>query len=184
MATKLEEPLTASQTTHVQDMPPMEVVTEGIPAREHIEVPPAVQAAPAAAERGPRMLAWALAGVVGLLLVVAGLFAMAQYSTTDAQDLHMGLAPQAWQDYRAGERASMTPLRQGLTPPAWLDYRAGERAAAPAPLLMSSTFMNWQGPGSLAWQDYRVDERASTTSDHMGLPSRAWQEQRSGEQVG
>ncbi len=37
MATKFEKPLEASQVTPVADMPPLEVVTEGIPAQEHLE---------------------------------------------------------------------------------------------------------------------------------------------------
>ena len=53
MATKFEKPLEASQVTPVADMPPLEVVTEGIPAQEHIEAPPTAQpeAAPVAPER-------------------------------------------------------------------------------------------------------------------------------------
>ncbi len=44
MATKFEKPLKASQVTPVADMPPLEVVTEGIPAQEHVESPPMVAA--------------------------------------------------------------------------------------------------------------------------------------------
>ena len=40
MSTKVEKPLEASQLTHVADMPPLEVVTEGIPPQEHIGLPP------------------------------------------------------------------------------------------------------------------------------------------------
>jgi hypothetical protein len=77
MITKLEKSPVASQTTHVADMPPLEVVTEGIPLKEHIEFPAAAQVEPLPEVRQGwgRMWAWALAGVMGLLLVVAGVFA-------------------------------------------------------------------------------------------------------------
>ena len=119
MATKFEKPLEASQVTHVADMPPLEVVTEGIPAQEHIEAPPTAQpeAAPVTPERRRHTLAWALAGAIGFLLVVAGIFAFTQNSPTSTPDLHMGLTPQAWQEFRAGERASTTPFHMGLTLP-------------------------------------------------------------------
>jgi hypothetical protein len=131
MSTKVEKPLEASPLTHVADMPPLEVVTEGIPPQEHIGPPPVAQpeAPPAAPEHRRSWFAWALAGVIGLLLVVAGIFAVTQYSSPSTSDLHMGLTPQAWQEYRAGERASTTPFHLGLTLPAWLAYRAGERAS-------------------------------------------------------
>ena len=45
MTTKFAKPLEASQMTHVADMPPLEVVTEGIPAQEHME--PAARGPPA-----------------------------------------------------------------------------------------------------------------------------------------
>ena len=84
MSTKVEKPLEASQLTHVADMPPLEVVTEGIPPQEHIGPPPVAQpeAPPAAPEHRRSWFAWALAGVIGLLLVVAGIFAVTQYSST------------------------------------------------------------------------------------------------------
>lgn len=132
MATKFEKPFEASQLTHVEDMPPLEVVTEGIPTQEHIEFPPTVQPAaapPVTPERRGRMLAWALVGVMGLLLLVAGIVRLAQSPTTDLADLHMGLTPQAWLEFRAGERVSPTPVHMGLTLPAWQEFRSGERIA-------------------------------------------------------
>ena len=90
MTTKLEKPPAASRTTNVAEMPPLEVVTEGIPAMEHIESAPAAQVEPplpVGREGWGRMLAWALAGVLGLLLVVAGVFAFTQYSSTGDPDL-------------------------------------------------------------------------------------------------
>ncbi len=121
-----------------------------------------------------RPLAWALAGVIGFVLVVAGIFAMTQYSATGTPDLHMGLSPQAWQEFRAGERASTTPFHMGLNADAWRAHRSGERAvAALAPM----------GLTSQAWQEFRAGERASTTPFHMGLNADAWRDYRSGEQV-
>lgn len=88
MATKVEKPLEASQLTHVADMPPLDVVTAGIPDREHLELPPsAPPAPPVARERRGMMWAWALAGVMGLLLVVAGVFAFTQYSSPGDSEL-------------------------------------------------------------------------------------------------
>jgi len=178
MATKFEKPLEASQVTPVADMPPLEVVTEGIPAQEHIEAPPIAQpqAAPIAPERTGRPLAWALAGAIGFLLVVAGIFAFTQSSPTNTADLHMGLTPQAWQEFRAGERASTTPFRMGLTLPAWLEFRAGERAMAPV--------LTHMGLTPEAWLEFRAGERAmAPVLTHMGLTPEAWLAYRTGEQV-
>jgi hypothetical protein len=178
MATKFEKPLQASQVTPVADMPPLEVVTEGIPAQEHVESPPMVQPVAAPVEREPRSrpLAWALAGVIGFVLVVAGIFALTQYSATGTQDLHMGLTPQAWQEFRAGERVSTTPVHMGLTLPAWQDLRAGERAVAPV--------LTHMGLTPQAWSEYRAGEQAvAPVLTHMGLTPEAWLAYRSGEQV-
>ena len=132
MATKFQKPVDASQMTHVADMPPLDIVTEGIPAQEQLELPPtAPPAPPVAAEGRWRKLAWALAGVMGLLLVVAGIVGLARTASTDIAALHMGLTPQAWQEFRADERASTTPFHMGLTADAWRDLRTGERAGAP-----------------------------------------------------
>ena len=89
MATKFEEPNRASEMTHVTDMPPLDVVTEGIPPQEHIELAPPdqVEATPAVRDGRRRMWAWALAGALGLMLVVAGIFAFTQYSSTGESDL-------------------------------------------------------------------------------------------------
>jgi hypothetical protein len=178
MATKFEKPLEASQLTHVADMPPLDVVTEGIPAQEHLESPPTVQpeAAPIAPERRGRVFAWALAGVMGFLLVVAGILAFRPDSSTGTTDLHMGLTPQAWQEFRAGERVSTTPFLMGLTLPAWQEFRAGERAVAPVLTHMGLTLP--------AWQEFRAGERAvAPVLTHMGLTPQAWQEFRAGEQA-
>ena len=178
MATKFEKPIEASQMTHVADMPPLEVVTEGIPAQEHIEVPPTAQpeVAPVAPEHRRHTLAWALAGAIGFLLVVAGIFAFTQSSPTDSADLHMGLTPQAWQEFRAGERASTTPVHMGLTLPAWQEFRAGERAMAPV--------LTHMGLTQEGWLEYRGGEQAGApVLTHMGLTPEAWLAYRAGEQM-
>ena len=175
MATKFEKPLEASQLTHVADMPPLEVVTEGIPAQEHVETPPTAQpeGAPVVGKPG-HTLAWALAGVIGFFLVVAGIFALTQSSSTDSSALPMGVTPQAWQEFRAAERASTTPVHMGLNVDAWREYRSGERAgAALAPM----------GVTTQAWQEFRAGERVSATPVHMGLNVDAWRDYRTGEQV-
>jgi uncharacterized protein YaiE (UPF0345 family) len=171
MATTIEKPREASQATPLEHLPPLHTTTEGIPTREHVTTEPS--AAPARERR--TWWAWALAGVVGLLLVAVGVFAlMPQQATTG---LHMGLTPEAWQQYRAGERASI-PLAgpMGLTAAAWGDYRAGERATARQ---ASSTM----GLTTQAWQEYRAGERATTAPTQMGLTLPAWQEYRAGERA-
>ena len=104
MTTKFAKPLEASQVTHVADMPPLEVVTEGIPPQEHVELTPAaqVEAPPEVRDGRGRMWAWALAGVMGLLLVVAGVFTFTQLSSTGTSDL----TPPAGQAFPTAETAS------------------------------------------------------------------------------
>jgi hypothetical protein len=115
MATKVEKPLEASQLTHVADMPPLDVVTAGIPDREHLELPPsAPPAPPVARERRGRMWALALAGVMGLLLVVAGILAFTQYFSTG--DLDLAVVPPVGSD--VGEPASELPYSGLLEGPA------------------------------------------------------------------
>ena len=108
MATKFEEPLRASETT-------LEVVTEGIPPQEHIEfAPPAqVEAPPVVREGRGRMLAWALAGAMGLLLVVAGIFAFTQYSSTGGSDLNV-IPPPVSQEIPADVPDRPVPARTTL----------------------------------------------------------------------
>ena len=123
-----------------------------------------------------RPLAWALAGAIGFLLVVAGIFAFTQSSPTNTADLHMGLTPQAWQEFRAGERASTTPFHMGLTLPAWQEFRAGERAMAPV--------LTHMGLTPEAWLEYRAGEQAGApVLTHMGLTPEAWLAYRAGEQM-
>ncbi len=178
MATKFEKPLEASQMTPVADMPPLEVVTEGIPAQEHIEAPPTPSRRPPRSRRSARghTLAWALAGAIGFLLVVAGIFAFTQSSPTSTADLHMGLTPQAWQEFRAGERASTTPFHMGLTLPAWQEFRAGERAMAPVLTHMGLTLR----PGR---SSAPASGPMAPVLTHMGLTPEAWLAYRTGEQV-
>ena len=103
MATKFAKPLEASQTTHVADMPPLDIVTEGIPAQEHLGPPPVAppEAPPGAPERR-RWFAWALAGVIGALLVVAGIVAVWQYSSPSTSDLQTGPRPAGRAGVRCG----------------------------------------------------------------------------------
>ena len=198
MATKFEKPQ-ASQETPLEAMPPVRVTRVGIPAEEHIEAPPVVAPPVAARERRGRTLAWALVGVLGVLAVVAlGVLTYAMRSTAEPT-LHMGLTTQAWQDFRAGERASTSPLHMGLTIPAWQEFRAGEDASATvyAPYTVpaaewasfragerSATYpaghMGLSGP---VWREFRAGEQASTSPLHMGLTVPAWQEFRAGERT-
>lgn len=155
MATKFERrPTGAPETTHVQDMPPLNVITEGIPDREHVTAPMTAETEPVSATREERMtmLAWALAGLLGLLILLGGVLGITRLLGEDA--LHMGLTTQAWQDYRAGERAVAPSLLAGLGPQAWQELRAGERAGV---LAQPSTWHMGLAPA--AWQDYRTGER-------------------------
>jgi hypothetical protein len=198
MATKFEKP-SASQETPLEAMPPVTVTTQDIPEAEHIEVPPVAGALEPTRERRGRTLVWALAGVVGALLIVGiGVLTYALRDTT-ATPLHMGLTTQAWQEYRAGERASTTPYLNGLTLPAWQAYRGGEvaSAAVSGPYTVpgdawsayragerSAVYpvghMGLSGP---VWREFRTGERMSTSPLHMGLTTQAWQEYRAGERT-
>lgn len=130
MATKYDKPLDAPEIK-VEHMPPLAVTREGIPAAEHVEHVETAEVPRSPRENRARMLAWALAGVVGLLVVAAGIFGLTQMSTTPTEPVAgpMGLSTQAWQEYRAGERASSLPGPMGLSAAAWREYRDGERTA-------------------------------------------------------
>jgi hypothetical protein len=93
--------------------------------------------------------------VLAVVLVVTGAL-VAWRSMADMG--HMGLTAQAWQEYRAGERAALAetlPAHMGLTTKAWQEYRTGERAAFLDPTA------GHMGLTTQAWQEYRTGERAS-----------------------
>jgi hypothetical protein len=191
MATKVER-TTASHDTPVELMPLIAVTTEGIPAQEHVEHP-----VEPTRERRAHTLAWAMAGILGAMLIVAvGIVAYLQGNPAEPA-LHMGLTPQAWQEFRTDERASTTPFLNGLTLPAWQAYRSGEVASAtvvrpyPVPVQEWAAYrasertaqypaghMGLSGP---VWRELRIGEQLSTTPLHMGLTIPAWQEFRNGE---
>lgn len=192
MATEVRTPI-VPQETPVEVMPPLAVTTQGIPTAEHVEEPPPVR------ERRARNLAWAMAGVVGaLLMVVLGvvIYALSNPAPTVA---HMGLTPQAWQEFRAGERASTTPFLNGITLPAWQLYRGGEVESAMLSGPYAAPAEGWTayragertatypaghlGLSGPVWREFRIGERMSTSPVHMGLTIPAWQEYRAGERA-
>lgn len=170
MSTKFEKPLPERLSTHVDDMPPLEVVTRGIPADEHLStsppplevvttgIPEAEQLPTPTAEtpaRRRRTFVWALVGVLLAALAMVGIAVLQPVASVGG---HMGLSTQAWQDYRAGERtplAAMMPAHMGLTTRAWADYRTGERAAFVNP------DAGHMGLTTQAWADYRTGEQAA-----------------------
>lgn len=192
MATKVRTPIIPSETP-VEVMPPLDVTTQGIPTAEHVETPPPVR------ERRARTLAWALAGVVGALLMVALGVVLYAVSNPAPDVAHMGLTTEAWQEYRAGERASTTPFLNGITLPAWQQYRGGEAASATVSAPYAAPAEGWaayragertavypaghMGIAGPVWREYRAGERAATSPLHMGLTIPAWQEYRAGEQT-
>ncbi|MCU0283547.1 MAG: hypothetical protein MUD13_06565 [Candidatus Nanopelagicales bacterium] len=123
MSTKTDETKVTAQAISVAAMPPLEVTREGIPEHEHVPVEPTSTRR----EHRARDIAAALVGVLAVLLVVAGTLIAVRFTTEMG---HMGLTAEAWQEYRAGERAAFlepTAGHMGLTPQAWQEYRMGER---------------------------------------------------------
>jgi hypothetical protein len=177
MSSRTEEPKVAPQGISVDAMPPLEVTHEGIPEHEHLPVASRRRRLEMSAES----FAKALVGVLAVVLVVTG--ALLVIRAAQPAMGHMGLTTQAWQDYRAGERASlaaMLPAPMGLTTQAWQDYRAGERAVFVNP------YAGHMGLSTQAWQDYRAGEQAAFVNPyagHMGLTTQAWQDYRAGEQA-
>jgi hypothetical protein len=155
MSTKTEETKAAQQGISVAAMPPLEVTREGIPEHEHLPVEPT----PTRREHRARDFAAALVGVLAVLLVVAGGLIAVRMMAPDMG--HMGLTTEAWQEYRAGERAPLVatlPAPMGLTSQAWQEYRAGERAAFLDPTA------GHMGLTTQAWQDYRMGERSDVVA--------------------
>jgi len=102
--------------------------TTRIPIQQRPTVPPKVTAD----ERFNRLFAWAVAGVLGLIAVIGGVFLYTNTSgsepTAAPSTVYMGLTQQAWSQYRAGERASVASAPTAVVRPSdWQSYRAGER---------------------------------------------------------
>jgi uncharacterized protein YaiE (UPF0345 family) len=176
MSTKVEPPVEGAQTS-LEAMPPVQVTTVGIPEAEHVGTP-VIETEPtwAGRERRSRIFTWALAGVLGLLLIGIGIVALAVRQTTTGAGEYLGEGTAAWQEYRAGERGDpVASGRMGLSTQAWQDYRAGERTA-----LTAAGQLGLSGP---AWREYRTAERADSAKVLTGLTVPAWQEYRTGERT-
>lgn len=107
MSTQSELRTESPRPTRVADLPPLDVVTEGIPASEHVDVVPVVPATTAEprAERRTRRVILALEAFLVLLLLGSFAVGVTQLLTPEVSGLHMGLTNQAWGEYRQGERA-------------------------------------------------------------------------------
>jgi hypothetical protein len=101
---------TETPQTQVADLPPMTVVTEGIPASEHVEAAPTAAPTGRSADRESRIRRIVLALEGLLVLVILGAFAVGitELTAPPSPGLHMGLSPTAWSEFRAGERAPAT----------------------------------------------------------------------------
>lgn len=86
---------------------PRTVETKRIPIQKRPTVPSKI----AEDKRTTRLFTWAVAGVLGLIAVIGGVFLYTSTSGTEptvaTTAVHMGLSPQAWSQHRAGERASI-----------------------------------------------------------------------------
>ena len=79
------------------------------------------------------LAAWA----AGTIVLVGAPVAQADPKDPVTDSGHMGLSREAWQEYRAGERAAASDAgapggaggHMGLSVEAWHEYRAGERAS-------------------------------------------------------
>jgi hypothetical protein len=85
-------------STRVEDMPPLHVTTSGIPADEHVGAAPS-----RGARRRSSIVVWVVAGFIAVFAIASALL----YQPPG--DLHMGLSPYAWSQYRAGERVAPVP---------------------------------------------------------------------------
>lgn len=139
MSTSSTGPVIDPKSTHVTEMPPMVVTTEGIPAKEHLEAPPA-------AERTSHRTMWIALALAGVIAFAFGVIVYTFLNPAPVPTAHMGLSDSAWSEYRAGERASIALAGPGTAD--WQSYRPGERAS-----IVTS------GPGSVDWQTYRGGER-------------------------
>ncbi len=120
MSTQSEFRTETPQPTRVADLPPLDVVTEGIPASEHVEAIPAAASPPAerSGESRSRRLILALEAFLVLLLLGAFAVGVTELLTTTPSGLHMGLSNEAWSQYRDGERspAPLIPITRAWTP--------------------------------------------------------------------
>jgi hypothetical protein len=111
---------TETPQTPIAQLPPLDVVTEGIPASEHVEPLPTV--APVSTERRAqtrtRRIILALEAVLVLIIVGAFSYGVTQILAESTAAPHMGLSEQAWSEYRAGERAPapLIPITRAWTP--------------------------------------------------------------------
>jgi hypothetical protein len=177
MSTKVEPPVKGAQTP-LEAMPPVQVTTVGIPEAEQARTPVTeTEPTPVGRQRRSRTFTWAIAGVLGLILVAVGIFALAVRQTTVGPgEPYLGVGTAAWQEYRAGERGdAVASTHMGLSTDAWQEYRAGERIA-----LGDAGHLGLSGP---AWREYRSGERADSARVLVGLTVPAWQEYRAGERT-
>jgi len=92
MITSSGGPAETPRGTHVGELPPLNVTTEGIPAQEHLSVP--VRAVPD--EHTTRLVAWVIGIVAVVLIAAATAFIATTWST---------LTPVAgWQYHPTSER--------------------------------------------------------------------------------
>jgi hypothetical protein len=148
-------PLLHEQAPAVKPVPPVgRVPTPRAPHARERQVPVTgrpIRVRPLSwRRRGPVLVGGLLVGLAAAA-IAAVMINTSEPAPSGGPQGQLGLSLQAWQQYRAGERAgTVAPASAGLLPSEWQQYRSGERVGAADQVHMGLT---QQG-----WQEYRAGE--------------------------